>query len=354
MGVIKILELDSSKGWGGQEQRTVRLVNRLGPKFKIYWGVNPDSQLYQRRHEIEGEFIPVKLEKSYQIGTIIKLVSLVKSAHIDIISTHSGKDGWIGAIVGKLTGIKVVRTRHLFYPIRNPLSYNLSDRVIAVSKQVARRLIERGVKKEKVQVIYTGIDTDRFRQRPTRLRERWGISPDEVVVGIVAVLRGSKRHEDLIRAVAPLPVRLVIVGEGPKRKELEQLVQELGIGNRVIFAGDYPNPEKVYPALDIGVLPSNSEALGTMLLEAQSAEIPVIGSRVGGIPEAIQEGKSGFLFEPGNVEELREKISLLANNPNLRQEMGRAGRRWVTTHFSVDKMVKATQLLYREVVGEKK
>jgi glycosyltransferase involved in cell wall biosynthesis len=350
MGVIKILELDSSKGWGGQEKRTARLVNRLGEGFKVYWGVNPDSELYRRRKEIAGEFIPVKLEKSYNLGTILKLVSLVKSAHIDIISTHSGKDGWIGTIVGKLAGVKVVRTRHLFHPIRSPLSYNLADRVVAVSRKVAQRLVEGGVKKEKVKVIYTGIDTDRFRPRPTRFREEIGVGSDEVLVGIVSVLRSAKRHEDLIRAVAPLPVKLVIVGDGPKRGELERLVAELGIGDKVIFTGERGDVEKVYPALDIAVLPSRSEALGTMLLEAQACEVPVIGSRVGGIPEAVLEGETGLLFEPGNIEELRKKIEELAQDRERRKEMGHKGRQWVIAHFSVDKMVEATKLLYRDLL----
>ena len=157
---MKILELESSKGWGGQEKRTVRLNSYLD--YEIFWGVEEDSELFKRQQEIKGKFFSVKLNKIYNILTIFKLAFFVRKNFIDLIVTHSGKDAWIGNFVSILTGVPVIRVRHLIMPIKSPKSYNLSTKVVCVSKQVKEYLKSKGVKEEKLEVIYTGIDTNKF------------------------------------------------------------------------------------------------------------------------------------------------------------------------------------------------
>ena len=187
MSKIRILELESSKGFGGQEKRTVRLVNNLGDDFEVFFAVAEDSELFRRRSQIKADFFPVEIRKTYDLSAIWKLCKLVKKLGIHIISTHSGKDAWVGNIVGKLTGKKVVRTRHLLVPIKSPLSYNLSTKVVAISRAVYNYLLSKGVKKDKLELIYTGIDTERFKPRKVEKGSRFRI-------GIVAVLRAAKRH----------------------------------------------------------------------------------------------------------------------------------------------------------------
>lgn len=353
---MKILELESSKGWGGQEKRTARLVNNLPDEFQIFWGVAPDSQLYHRRKEIRGKFFPVEIRKSYDLKAIWKLANIIRREGIDIISTHSGKDGWVGAILGKLTGTKVVRTRHLLLPIRSPRSFNWSSRVVGVSQGVIETLKRGGVDPKKLHLIYTGIDTEKFRPNPSarvQFRREIGVKEGEVLIGIVAVLREAKRHQDLIKAVAPLQrVKLVIVGDGPQRHNLEKLITQMGLGEKVKLVGARDDVEKIYPALDIFALPSRHEALGTALLEAQSSGVPVVGSRVGGIPEAIAEGETGLLFTPLNLEELREKLKILIDNPHLRKKMGTAGRHRIISHFSITSMTTQTTHLYHQLKEE--
>lgn len=343
-------------GWGGQEQRSVRLVNNLPEEFQVYWGVSRESEIFRRRHQIRGHFFPVEIRKSYDLKAIFKLARFVQREGIDLISTHSGKDGWVGAVVGRLTGTKVVRTRHLVLPIRSPVSYNWSNRVVAVSRQVAEKLKRGGVRPEKIEVIYTGIETDRFKpdsQAREEFRRQWGVAPNQVVVGIVAVLREAKRHRDLIEAVAPLRnLKLVIAGEGPQRRNLERLVQEIGIGNRVLFLGEVKGVEKLYPAFDIFALPSRHEALGTSLLEAQSCQLPVVATKVGGIPEAVLNRETGFLVEPLNPGALREKLKILSENRQLRLQLGERGREWVLKNFSVEEMVRRTLSLYQTLHRE--
>ena len=344
---MRILELESSKGWGGQEKRTVRLNNNLDAK--IFWAVSKDSELFKRQDEIKGEFFAVEIRKTYDLRAIWQVVKIVKKYNIDIISTHSGKDAWIGAIVGKITGKKVVRTRHLLTPINSPTSYNLSDKVVCVSKGVRNYLASKGIKEEKLKVIYTGIDTKKFTPTIKKdLKKELGV--DGVLIGIVAVLRMAKRHKDLIQAIRNLDVKLAIIGDGPYRKSVEEFIKEFNVEDKVFMLGHRDDVYEVLPSLDIFVLPSSQEALGTSILEASACGVSVVASNVGGIPECVEDGKSGFLFEAQNVKDLQDKLKILIENENLRKQFGEYGRKMVEEKFSVEKMVSDTQKLYEELL----
>jgi len=343
---INILELESSKGWGGQEKRTVRLNNNLDAE--IFWAVSKESELFKRQNEIKGKFFAVEIRKTYDLMTIWQVVKIIKKYDIDIISTHSGKDAWIGAIAGKITGKKVVRTRHLLTPINSPTSYNLSDKIVCVSKQVKEYLASRGVKKEKLQVIYTGIDTKKFTPSIKKdLKKELGIKG--VLIGVVAVLRAAKRHKDLLYAVKDLNVKLAIIGDGPQKENLEKLIKDLNIQNKIFMLGHRDDVAEILPSLDIFVLPSSQEALGTSILEASACGVSVVASNVGGIPECVEKNKSGLLFESQNVKDLREKLKILIENEKLRKEFGKYARKMIEEKFSVERMVKDTKNLYEEL-----
>lgn len=357
MEKINILELESSKGWGGQEKRTVRLVNSLDKnKFKVYWAVSKDSKLFQNRENINAEFIPIEMKKSYDIKAIKKVIDLIKKYNIDIISTHSGKDAWVGAIARLFTKAKVIRTRHLQTPIASTLSYNLSDKVVTVSKQVEKYLLKRGVKREKLLTIYTGIDTNKFSPEIKKdIRKELHLPKDTIIIGIVAVLRAAKRHIDLIEAFSNIDTEkntaLVIIGSGPQEKNLKDFIKEKNLKN-IYMLGHREDIDKILPSFDIFVLPSEMEALGTAILEASACGIACIGSRVGGIPEVIQDNKTGFLFESKNIKDLREKLEILIKNDELRKIFGENAREEVLKNFSVKSMVENTQKLYESIINE--
>ncbi len=352
--MINILEMESSKGWGGQEKRTVRLVNNL-PKdeYKIYWAVEEDSTLYKKQNEINAEFFTIPLNKIYNLKTIFKLARFVKEKNIDIISTHSGKDAWIGNIVGLISGVKVVRVRHLIVPIKSPASYNLATKVVTVSEQVRCELEDAGVKKQKLQTIYTGIDTKKFSDKKEYdLRDELGISNDTKLVGCVAVLRGAKRHMDLIKTFSKLEninSKLIIVGDGPMKLEIEKTIKQYNMQNKVIMLGHRNDVATLLPNFDLFVLASRHEALGTSLLEAQSCGVPVIASNVGGIPEALDNGNTGLLFDDFSMLELQLK-ELLSDESKL-QTMKDNCRKFIVEKFSVEKMMEDTQKLYKELVS---
>jgi glycosyltransferase involved in cell wall biosynthesis len=348
---LNILEIEYSKGWGGQEKRTIRLINNLDKnKYKVFFVAQPDSNIVKHQDEIDAKIIPLKMGQIYNIWTILKLAFLVRKYHIDIISTHSGKDAWLGAIVGKITDVPVIRTRHLLTKINSPKSYNLSTITIAVSKQVENYLKSRGVKT--VKTIYTGIDTELYKPNELhKLRKKFNIDKDTIIIGIVAVLRAAKRHKDLIEAVSKIDknVKLFIVGDGPQRENLEKLIKEKNLSDKVIMTGQRDDVPEILSDFDIFVLPSREEALGTSILEASSCGVPVIGSRVGGIPECVKEDKNGLLFEAMNVDDLKEKLLTLINDKEKLNFYKKNARKFIKENFSVEKMVNETEKLYDEL-----
>lgn len=353
MKKIKILEMENSKGWGGQEKRTVRLVNNMDKnRFDLFYAVQPDSKLYENRSKIDAKVIPLKMKQSYDIKAIFHLCKIIKKYNIDIISTHSGKDAWLGSIVGKITNTKVVRTRHLQTPINSTVSYNLSNKVVAVSKQVEIYLKEKGVKKDKLTTIYTGVDTEKFKPGNGILKKELNLDKHSIVIGIVAVLRNAKRHKDLLEAISQIDgnIHLVIVGDGPQEQNIKKIILEKNISDRVTMLGHREDVEKILTDFDIFVLPSNMEALGTSILEASSCGVPCIGSRVGGIPECIIDNKTGFLFENQNIDDLKTKLNMLIKDKNKREEFAKSARELVLKNFSVSSMVKNTKQLYEGLV----
>ncbi|MBE9851855.1 glycosyltransferase family 4 protein [Campylobacter concisus] len=346
--MINILELESSLGFGGQEHRTQRVINGLDKsKFKVFYGLNTGSKSFKK--QIECEFVEFNLKKSFNIFEIFKICKFVKQNNIKIISTHSGKDGIIGAIVSKITGAKVVRTRHLQTPIRSPFSYNINDKIVVVSNAVKTQLIYQGVQERLIETIYTGVDTDKFTPHFKKdIRDQLNLPANSIIVGVVAVLRAAKNHKILFEAFNELNLPntfLVVVGDGPQYENLQNIKTP-----NILMLGNRADVSDFLGSFDLFVLPSKMEALGTALLEAQSCAVPCIGSNVGGIGEAIKDNKTGLLFENDNKEELKKVLERLILDENLRKQMGEFGREYVKEVFSIEKMIENTQNLYMELV----
>lgn len=348
--MIKVLELESSLGFGGQEHRTQRVINELAKsgEFEFYYGLNDGAKSLEK--PINCEFVKFNLKRSYNVLEIFRIARFVRKNGINLIATHSGKDGIIGTIVGLITITPVVRTRHLQTPISNPLSYNLSTHVVAVSNATKSALTQKGVKADKISVIHTGVDTQKYSPNFTHdIKAELGLGSDCVAIGCVAVLRGAKRINLLIKAFASLAktnpnTALIIAGDGPQMPNLKPLAQKIG---NVYMLGNRDDVASWLGSLDIFVLPSRMEALGTALLEAASCGVACVGARVGGIKEAIKDSKSGLLFD--DEKELEAALKRLCDNERLRKDMGAFGREYVKQGFSIEAMAGKTAKLYKRL-----
>ena len=309
----------------------------------------------------------------------LRLARLIRRERPDILHTHTAKAGTVGRVAALLAGRRappiVVHTFHghvlrgYFGPLRSRL-FRLLERwlaarttaLIAVSPQVRDDLVSLGVAKpERFAVIRLGIELD---QRVAggqngRLESRryLGIPTDRFAVGWIGRMTAVKRTDDVLVAFKRLRENgvdavLCMVGDGPDREQLERRAHELGVVRDTLFLGYQEDVAPFYAAFDALVLPSSNEGTPVSAIEALAAGRPVVATRVGGVPDVVQEGEDGFLVEPGATDELADRLAQLARDPALRERMGRAGRERVLPRYAVQRLVDDVDRLYRSLLSE--
>lgn len=248
---------------------------------------------------------------------------------------------------------KKVRTRLLW-----ALAGSFADRFCCVSEDVAEAARAYGtVPRRKVSVVLNGIDTAAFDSTGDRdsLRQRLKIPAGVPVIGTVGRLHEVKRQDLLIRGFAniasldPQP-HLLLVGDGPELESLRGLAARLGLAQRVHFAGYQARPEHFLHLMDIFALTSRLEGMPLAILEAWAAGLPVIASRVGGVPAIVREGETGVLFDPGDEAALSQAISRLLSDPSEARRLGEAGRAYVRSRFDLRVMALSYEEHYRELL----
>jgi glycosyltransferase involved in cell wall biosynthesis len=235
------------------------------------------------------------------------------------------------------------------------------DHLIAVSRAIERKLDEEGRVGAPISLIYNGVDLTRYSEPDIcgTLHSEFPIPPDSPIVGVVARLEPEKGHPTLIAAwpavIAAVPkAHLLIVGEGSQRELLEAQVKELGIRSSVTFTGRRDDVPAVTAALDIAVLPSYREAQGLSILEAMALSRPVVASAVGGIPEMIEDGRTGLLVPPRDPAALSAAIVRLLKNHPYADTLAKAAQNQVHDRFCVELMVRAIESIYDESVADER
>jgi glycosyltransferase involved in cell wall biosynthesis len=230
-----------------------------------------------------------------------------------------------------------------------------------VAQAVKEHLVAQGMRAERIDVVYNGIDPERYWQTMTRAeaRRRMDLDEDAVVFALVAHLTAKKGHAVFLDAAARIADRAahhvyLFVGDGPERAHLEQQAQRLALADKVLFTGFTPDVLPLYAASDVVVLPSIAmEGLGRVLMEGGLLGLPAIGSDMGGITEVIDVGVTGLVVPPGDVRALAEAMLKLADDPDLRARMGAAGRERISRLFTIPAMVEGTLATYRRVLTDR-
>ncbi len=357
---LTVLHTESSMGWGGQENRTLQealVLRSLGCRVILL--TQPGAKLSIRAAEMGFEVFTVNMHRSFDIRAVFRIWKILRQQNVDIVNTHSSRDSLLAGIAGRLSGkVRIVRTRHLILPITSRISYSvLPHKVVTVSQAVKQYLIAAGVPETRVVAIPTGIDANYFdpHRYQESLRAELGISPQSPLIGTVAILRFKKGHRTIIDAIPTVlreypDAHFVFAGDGPQAAELRDIVTTQGLAGSVHFLGLRKDVPSVLRSLDIFVLPTLQEAFGTAFLEAQAMGVPVVGSRIGGVPEAISEGETGCLVPPNDPTALAENILSLLRDPARREKMASAARPWVLARYSVEAMGKAVHALYVDLM----
>lgn len=299
---------------------------------------------------------------------IIELSRLMKTGQITILHTH----GYFGSTFGRLAALLIrvpvvichVHSTYYGYTKRNILIERFlsffTDKIVCVSESVQKFVVDiEGIDKSKSLVIYNGIaETNTDEAASPVSRKSLGISDSEIAVITVASLTPHKGHKVLIDAIHLLTqkyqnVRLLIVGDGPLRDELAQYVERLDLATKITFTGLRKDIYSLLKLSDIFVLPSlEREGLGIAIIEAMACGLPVIGARLGGIVEVIQENINGILCSPGNSDEFATAMMRLAADNELRGTMGCNGRNIYEEKFGIETMIGRIECLYEELIRE--
>ncbi len=362
--MLTVLHTESSKGWGGQENRTLKEsigLKNLGARVIIL--CQPGSILEKKAKEEGIEVRTCKMNKSYDLRAVKYMLKLIKDEKVDIINTHSGKDSFLAGIAGKLSRKKpaVVRTRHLALPITSKFTYKyLCDKIVTVSEYVREYLISESISPEKIVAIPTGIELEKFNpdKVSSNLKQQLGISAENPLVGTVSILRKKKGHHILLDAI-PLILKkipecvFVIVGDGPQKENILAKIKSMNLTDKVFLLGLREDISQIIKSIDLFVLPTLQEALGTAFLEAMAMKKTVIGTNVDGVKEVIKDGINGHLVEPNNPSQLAEAVVKILKNPQKSIEMGIQGRKIVEEKYTVEKMCKSMYELYLSLVENK-
>ena len=370
---MRILHTNFLRGWGGQSNRL--LMESLGAAaagHEVLLSVPPDSGL-ARRASAEGLRVDgsVTYGGGLRVGTLgdlQRLRRLLETFRPDIVHLHGGRDSWLMAAVlstvSRARRPHVIRCKHNVFPVvQHPLNVwqyaRFFERIVCLSTAIVDQCAAiRGVRRENLRLIPSACEAERFVSNPEarrRLRAEWAFTDDHIVVILVGRLRPEKGQEVLLRAapavLAANPhVRFLLVGSGSMRGELERLAADLGVLGKCIFAGFRDDVPDLLSAADIAVQPSLSEGLGTSVLEACAAGLPVIASRTGGIPDIIRDSETGLLVEPGSHADLAAAMIQCASDPSMRLRIGAAARARVSVEFARERLIQRTLALYAEFV----
>ena len=288
-------------------------------------------------HQVEVNQYSVFQYPPYDIALASKMAEVIKRENLDLLHVHYAIPHAVCAILAKQMSkrdVKIVTTLHgtditvLGYDasLSDAIRFGIeeSDAVTAVSHSLIAETYDLIHPNKKIEPVYNFIDERVFHKVPSNhLKQEYGISANEKVVIHVSNFRSVKRVPDVVKAfsmmVEKVPAKLLLVGDGPDISIVSKLVDQLKIGEHVLFLGKQDNLEELYSFSDLMLLLSEKESFGLVALEALACGVPCIGTNVGGIPEVILDGENGYVCELGNINEIAEKGIHLLSNENLHQ-----------------------------------
>jgi len=374
-GMITVFFLETTLDVGGSEMMWVQLIRNLDrtcfrPVVCCLYRRGPLGE------QLAHEGIPVYdslVRGRWDLSVFVKLSTLLKREHVEILYViNQPITQFWASLCRKVAGVPVlfssIHSTGKVYRIRrrlwvNRLTFGSVDCVSALSEYHRNYLVEKErIPLGKIEIVPNGIEIENFGQASdARTKDQLGISPKDPVIGILAMLRPEKAHDIFLKASLLVLERVpnaqfLIIGDGSERERLEKLAVKLGVHEKVHFLGVRHDIAKLLGALNVAVLCSHPvvETLPVSVLEYMASSKPVVATRVGSLPELVEDSVNGFLVDSGDVQSLADRIVSLLENPTLARRMGEEGRKKVLEHYTVDKMVQRHEQLFQKLLSQRR
>lgn len=362
-----IVHIDCGKGWRGGQSQALYLTKGLKERgYDVSLICQSGSPLLERAREVGIEVFPLKMNFEFSPISVFKISKILKIKKAKILHSHDSHSATLGILASFLhpVPIKILARKVDFSVKGNPfrkLKYDkLISAIIAVSNGVKEVLVKEGIPESKIHTIYEGTNIERFKIEGEKeeWKERLGFRRNRFLAGIVAHLAHHKGHIYLIEAAKILKEKgaeldILVIGDGELKDTLISKAKELGVDDVVKFLGFRKDIPELLKAIDLFILSSYLEGLCTSLLDAMAAKLPIVATRTGGIPEAIEDGVNGILVPPRNPSALADAILQFYKDRNKLREMGEKGYERAKKFFSVESMIDNTISLYNQLLKEK-
>jgi len=359
---LTIAHVDAERGFSGGEVQVFLLMEGLaqrGHRNVLLCPPRSAAATEAARRGIGVATVPMRGDAD--LLAVWRLARAVRGA--DVVHLHTGRAAWLGGLAARRAGVPAIVTRRMDRLIgpgwRTRLIYETcSRRTAAIAPGIVEQLVAGGVPRDRVVLIPSAVDPRRVQPRLAAgaLRGAQGVGADEVVLLSIAALVRRKGLDVLLDALAALAhrglrPRLWVAGDGPERASLAAQAERLGLGGQVDWLGQRDDVGDLFAAADVFVLPSRAEGLGVAALEAMAAGRAVVASAVGGLADAVVDGRTGLLVPPGDAVALGAALERVLHEPALRAALGAAGPARVAEGFLAEQMVEAYERLYRDVLG---
>ncbi len=349
-----VLHIDTEQGFrGGQQQALYLHREMIARGIASYFAVPKDSLLYKRIDP--AHVVPYRYRCEFDILSGLKLARFARKHQINILHAHSGHALTIG-IWTKLfhPSCKLIASRRVDFRIHGRWKYRSADKIVCISREIQRVMLSCNIEPERLTVIHSGVDLDRFASSKARRDYLPEPLRDKKIIGIVAALAGHKDYPNLLGAARNIldrnpDVVFVSLGDGPERDKVHALAQEEPLKSRFLFLGHRDDVGPILKSFDIFVMSSRKEGLGTSIIDAMAQGLPIVATDAGGIPEMIRDRENGILVRRQDSAALAEGLQYMLDHPDFSQKMAQKALEEAPL-FSMQKMAEGNIELYREIL----
>lgn len=375
METHRLLFVIANDTYGGGERVFSQIINALPQDhYEVFIASTPGGEFHRSITRDGVTVCPLDFSHRFNPLLLIKLLQIIKKYRIDLVhgqgaradfyarsAAHLARVRCMSTVAMPVEGFDVSYLKRYIYCLFDHFTERYVDRFLLCSEALRKTYVEKHmVPSEKAVRIYNGIELDKYspetgQDHTARLKEELGLDSVSVLVGAIGRMSWQKGFEYLVRAVAAVraavpEVRVLFVGDGPLKDDLEHLARQSGVEDTTVFTGFRSDIKDILSAIDVLAVPSLREGFPMVTLEAMAMAKPIVATEIKGMDEQVLDMKTGLSIPPADTDSLGSAIIRLLKNKDLARRLGRNAREYVTDNFSLDKMLQETQDVYKSIL----